>query len=446
MPQSPDTIAAIATAPGVGGIGVVRVSGRNVAKVINALIGRHLKPRHASYSSFLDADGSIIDRGIAIHFPGPDSYTGEDVLELQGHGGSAVLQMLLRRCLESGVRMAMPGEFTHRAYMNNKLDLVQAESIADLINATNEQAARCATRSLEGDFSKAINKVLIELIDLRMRIEAGLDFPEEEIDPNEKDYCENKLNSILHQLEVVFKSAKQGSILREGAHIALVGQPNVGKSSLLNRLSGEEIALVSEIAGTTRDSIRQEINIQGVPLHIIDTAGLRETQDVVEQLGMDRTRDVINKVDAVLILMDVQQDCAIENQKIIELIPNSIPRLYVVNKIDLTNEKARIESRDGDIYIYLSAKTEDGIELLRNKILTMINWHGESGVYMARERHLEALVQANEFLHRAGNELLRPELFAEELRMAQESLGKITGEFTSDDLLGEIFSRFCIGK
>jgi tRNA modification GTPase len=446
LPQNSDTIAAVATGPGIGGIGVVRVSGRNVTEVILSLIGRDLSPRQATYLPFLDSDGSIIDRGIAIYFPAPNSFTGEDILELQGHGGSAVLQLLMRRCLQAGARIALPGEFTQRAYINNKLDLVQAESIADLINATNEQAARSATRSLEGGFSKAIDKLIKELINLRMRIEAGLDFPEEELDPNEKDYSEKKLNFILDNLEAVFKSAKQGSILRDGVHIALVGKPNVGKSSLLNRLASEEIALVSEIPGTTRDSIRQEINIQGVPLHIIDTAGLRETQDAIERMGIDRTKDVINKVDAVLVLMDVQQDFDNDNQNIVKMIPDNIPKLYVINKIDLTTQKARIETIEGDTYIYLSAKTEDGIDLLRNKVLTLIDWHGESGVYMARERHLQALIQTKEFLLRAGNELLRPELFAEELRSAQEALGKITGEFTSDDLLGEIFSRFCIGK
>ncbi len=446
MPLNPDTIAAVATASGVGGIGVVRVSGRNITDLTLAVIGRTLNPRHAAYCSFLDSDSSIIDRGIAIYYPGPNSYTGEDVLELQGHGGSAVLQLLLRRCLQAGARMALPGEFTQRAYLNGKLDLVQAESIADLINATNEQSARCATRSMEGEFSRAINKLINELIELRIRIEAGLDFPEEDIDPGENIYSKNRLKLILDGLETVFKSAKQGSILREGAHIALVGEPNVGKSSLLNRLSGEDIALVSEIAGTTRDAIRQEINIHGVPLHIIDTAGLRESQDVVEQLGMNRTKDIINKVDAVLVVKDVQQESKNNNQEIMRMIPDSIPRLYVINKIDLMNEKARSETIEGDTYIYLSAKTEDGINLLRNTLLALVDWHGESGVYMARERHLQALSHAKECLLRGENALTQPELLAEELRLAQEALATITGEFTSDDLLGQIFSSFCIGK
>jgi tRNA modification GTPase len=446
LPQNSDTIAAVATGPGIGGIGVVRISGQNLKDLTLSFFGRDLSPRHATFTAFLDSDGSTIDRGIAIFYPTPNSYTGEDVLELQGHGGSAVLLLLLRRCIQLGARMALPGEFTQRAYLNKKLDLVQAESIADLINATNEQAARSATRSLEGEFSKAINKVIQQLIELRIRIEAGLDFPEEEIETKEFKFVEDKLKTILKDLDDVFHSAKQGSVLREGAQIALVGQPNVGKSSLLNCLAGEDVAIVSDIAGTTRDSIRQEISIRGVPLHIIDTAGLRESKDVVEQLGMNRTKEVINKVDAVLILKDAGNVNIIESLNILEIIPKNIPKLYILNKIDLILERARIEEIDGDTYIYLSAKTGEGIDLLRDKLLNIINWHGESNVFMARERHLQALIRAKESLHHAGGELNRPELFAEDLRLAQEALGQITGEFTSDDLLGEIFSRFCIGK
>jgi tRNA modification GTPase len=446
LPQNSDTIAAVATGPGIGGIGVVRISGQNLKDLTLSFFGRDLSPRHATFTAFLDSDGSTIDRGIAIFYPTPNSYTGEDVLELQGHGGSAVLLLLLRRCIQLGARMALPGEFTQRAYLNKKLDLVQAESIADLINATNEQAARSATRSLEGEFSKAINKVIQQLIELRIRIEAGLDFPEEEIETKELKFVEAKLKTILKDLDDVFQSAKQGSVLREGAQIALVGQPNVGKSSLLNCLAGEDVAIVSDIAGTTRDSIRQEISIRGVPLHIIDTAGLRESKDVVEQLGMNRTKEVINKVDAVLILKDAGNVNIIESLNILEIIPKNIPKLYILNKIDLILERAQIEEIDGDTYIYLSAKTGEGIDLLRDKLLNIINWHGESNVFMARERHLQALIRSKESLHHAGGELNRPELFAEDLRLAQEALGEITGEFTSDDLLGEIFSRFCIGK
>lgn len=447
MSQKPDTIAAIATALGQGGIGVVRVSGSDLTPITNALLGgQTLLPRHATYTPFLDADGSTIDQGVAIFFPGPHSYTGEDVLELQGHGGTAILHLLLQRCLASGARLAQPGEFTQRAFLNNKLDLVQAESIADLIDATSEQAARCAIRSLQGDFSNAIHILVQKLINLRMLVEASLDFPEEELDvANSKD-CVNRLNSIQNELERVFMLAQQGSILREGAHIVLVGEPNVGKSSLLNRLSGEEVALVSDIAGTTRDSIRQAINIDGIPLHIIDTAGLRESSDVIEQMGMARTKLAMQKADAILLLMDAQQNDMTGHQKILDLIPESIPRLFVINKIDLLKQPARTETRDGNCYIYLSAKVDEGIDLLRAKILQLIDWRAETGVFMARERHIQSLLQARQALQRAVMENGQLELFAEELRLAQDALSKITGEFSSDDLLGEIFSRFCIGK
>ncbi len=446
MPQNFDAIAAIATAPGRGGIGVVRVSGRDLASIATTLLGNLPVPRHATYSAFLDAEGSIIDRGIAIYFPAPNSYTGEDVLELQAHGGTAVLNLLLKRCLAAGVRLAQPGEFTQRAFLNDKLDLVQAESVADLINATSEQAVRCANRSLEGDFSNTINRLVAELIELRMLVEATLDFPEEEIDLTDVKRSEAMLRKIRSDLERTFELARQGSILREGAHVVLVGQPNVGKSSLLNRLSGEDVALVSEVAGTTRDTIRQAINIKGVPLHMVDTAGLRESQDVVEQMGMERTKLAMQKADAVLVLMDIQQENWQEEQKIIALIPENIPKLFVINKIDLVNQHARIENQGEDTYIYVSAKNDEGIDLLREKILQLMDWHGEAGVFMARERHLQALAQAKKLLDRAATELTRAEFFAEELRLAQEELNKITGEFSPDDLLGEIFSRFCIGK
>jgi tRNA modification GTPase len=446
LPQSPDTIAAVATGQGTGGIGVVRVSGLNIKEVSLSLIGRELRPRHATFATFIDVDGSAIDHGIAIFYPAPNSYTGEDVLELQGHGGSAVLQLLLRRCLQAGARIALPGEFTQRAYLNNKLDLVQAESIADLINATNEQAARCATRSLEGEFSNAINKVINNLIELRVRVEAAFDFPEEELGQEEFNYVVNKFNAILEDLNGVFNSAKQGSVLREGAQIALIGMPNVGKSSLLNCLSGSEVALVSEIPGTTRDTVRQEILIKGVPLHVIDTAGLRESEDIVEQLGIKRTREIIKKVDAVVILKDVNNNNVLEHGNILKLIPNDIPKLHILNKIDLCMEPPRIVDIDGETHIYLSAKTGEGISLLQDKLLNLINWHGDPNVFMARERHLQALNKAEACLQSAEKEINRPEFFAEDLRLAQEALGEITGEFTPDDLLGEIFSHFCIGK
>jgi tRNA modification GTPase len=446
LSQNPDIIAAIATGPGNGGVGVVRISGNCLTEIMLSLVGKELVPRYATLTEFLDSDGTVIDHGIAIYYPNPKSYTGEDVLELQGHGGSVVLKLLLRSCLAAGARMAHPGEFTQRAYLNNKLDLVQAESIADIINATNEQAVRSATRSLEGEFSRVINKLISALIDLRIRIEAGLDFPEEEIDLDEKEYYEFKLQSILENLEEVFQSAKQGSVLRSGAQIALVGRPNVGKSSLLNCLAGDEIAIVSDLAGTTRDAIHQEISIQGMPFTFIDTAGLRDTKDVVELLGMKRTKEVIKKADIVFIIKDAQNELDPEISKVIDLIPSNISKIYIINKIDLLKELPRIEEINGDKYIFLSAKTKNGIDLLQNIILKKFNWNTESNVFMARERHLQALKGAKHFLKRAEGEINRLELFAEELRLAQDSLAQILGEFTSDDLLGEIFSRFCIGK
>lgn len=446
MPLNLDSIAAIATAPGKGGVGVVRISGQDLKSVAISILGRLPETRHATYSAFQDSDGTIIDRGIAIYFSAPNSYTGEDVLELQAHGGSGVLSLLLKRCLSENIRLANPGEFTQRAFLNNKLDLVQAEGIADLINATSEQAVRSANRTLEGDFSNAINLLVENLIKLRVQIEASLDFPEEQLELNNKQQYELKLNQIKDELEITFRMAQQGSILREGAQIVLVGQPNVGKSSLLNRLSGEEIALVSEVAGTTRDAIRQSISIEGVPLHIIDTAGLRKSQDIVEQMGIERTKQAITNADAVIVINDVKFNDSDELRKIFDLIPENIPRLYVINKIDLVQQKSRVEVYDNNYYVYISAKTAEGIDLLKRRILQMINWQGEEGVFMARERHLQALLQAKQNLNRASNEFERIEVLAEELRLAQEMLCKITGSFTSDDLLGEIFSNFCIGK
>ena len=446
MPQSLDSIVAIATAPGRGGVGVVRVSGGHVSSLAISLLGKLPVPRHATYAAFHDFDGSIIDRGIALYFPSPNSYTGDDVLELQAHGGSGVLSLLLKRCLKENVRLAKPGEFTERAFLNNKLDLVQAESVADLINATTEQAVRSANRSLAGDFSNTINQMIRKLIDLRVHVEASLDFPEEEIDINDVNFCESQLTEIRFTLDKTLKLAQQGSILREGAQIVLVGKPNVGKSSLLNCLSGEDVALVSEVPGTTRDTIRQTINIKGIQLHIIDTAGLRDSQDVVEQMGMERTRQAISKADAVLVLKDVNDEAGHELEKIFKLIPENIPRLHVINKIDLVIQNARAENHGNLTYVYLSAKTEQGIDLLKDKILQMINWHEEEGVFIARERHLQALIQAKQCLDSAATVLTRWEILAEELHQAQVALGKITGEFSSDDLLGEIFSHFCIGK
>ena len=446
MLPKPDTIAAIATAPGQGGIGVVRISGGNLDQLIQGVLGKAPTARHARYTSFIDAQGAVLDQGVALFFPSPGSYTGEDVLELQGHGGRAVLQLVLQRCLELGARLAEPGEFTLRAYLNDKLDLAQAESVADLVSATTSQAARSAVRSLQGEFSRTIAHLVGSLIQLRMLVEAMLDFPEEELDTRDLTQRQERLQALQAELQRIFSLARQGSLLREGAHIVLAGQPNVGKSSLLNRLSGEEVALVSEVAGTTRDVIRQAIQIRGVPLHILDTAGLRATDDVVERMGMARTRDMLQKADAIMILIDAGQGLSAQDKHILDTLPRSIPRLRVFNKIDLLGQEPRVEEQDGDCCIYLSAKTGAGLSLLQDKLLTLIGWHEEAGVFMARERHLRALTAAQECLIKAAGEAGRAELFAENLRLAQEQLNSITGEFGADDLLGEIFSRFCIGK
>lgn len=412
-----------------------------------SLTGRQIQARFATYTSFLAADSTIIDQGIALYFPAPNSYTGEDVLELQGHGGPAVLQSVLQRCLELGARLAQPGEFTQRAFLNDKMDLAQAESVADLIDATTEQAARSAMRSLQGEFSSAINGAVAKLIDLRMLVEATLDFPEEDLDDVDRELCASKLNLLLQEVARIQGLAKLGSILREGAQVVLIGAPNVGKSSLLNRMAGEDVALVSEIPGTTRDAIRQALNINGVPLHLIDTAGLRETADVVEKMGIARTQSALNKADVVLMLQDDSQPKA--NKECIEILaqlPPKIPRLFLHNKIDLSGHAAGVEMQKEECHLFLSAKTGAGMELLRNKLLENIGWHHETGVFMARARHLEALDLATHHLDLAKLQLSRPELFAEELRQAQIALNSITGEFSADDLLGEIFSRFCIGK
>lgn len=448
MTQKPDNIAAIATAPGHGGIGVVRVSGSGLIELGVVLTGRQLTPRLAVYTPFLAADGTVLDQGIALFFAAPHSYTGEEVLELQGHGGPAVLQSVLQRCIELGARLAQPGEFTQRAFLNNKMDLAQAESVADLIEATTQQAARSAVRSLQGDFSSAIRAVVSKLIDLRMLVEATLDFPEEEeIATLEQQRIEERLDAIQSELGRIEELAKQGSILREGAQVVLVGAPNVGKSSLLNRLAGEEVALVSEVPGTTRDSIHRALQIKGVPLHIIDTAGLRETDDVVERMGIARTQHNIERADIVLVLSDDSSPTALsEVATILERLPPAIPRLFVHNKVDLTGQQVRAEQQDATTHLYVSAKTGLGIDTLQEKLLGLIGWHPEVGVFMARTRHLVAIGQAKNHLLAANQQIATLELLAEELRHAQTALNQITGEFVADDLLGEIFSRFCIGK
>jgi len=442
-----DTIAAIATSFGRSGVGVIRVSGENIASLAEGILGKLPAPRHATLSNFLDANGEAIDQGIALFFKSPHSFTGEDVLELQGHGGPVVLQLLLNRCIDLGARLAEPGEFTRRAFLNDKLDLAQAESVADLIEASTVSAAQSAVRSLSGEFSATIQELIDQLIHLRMLVEAMLDFPDEEIDVTNIDKKNLLLKKLQDSLQLTLDNAKQGSLLREGAHIVIAGQPNVGKSSLLNRLSGEEIALVSNIPGTTRDVIRQAIQIRGVPLHIVDTAGLRESQDVVENMGIERTHQTIQKADLILLLLDARHGLTSKDETIIANMPTDIPKLMVFNKDDLGRTNASSNSLLNHPYVYISAKTGEGLEELRDEILKLVGWRDhESGVFMARERHLRSLKTAQEHLNQASDAQHSMELFADDLRMAQESLGEITGKFTSDDLLGEIFTRFCIGK
>ncbi|HSI22538.1 MAG TPA: tRNA uridine-5-carboxymethylaminomethyl(34) synthesis GTPase MnmE [Methylophilaceae bacterium] len=446
VPQH-DTIAAIATAPGSGGIGVVRVSGPASQAIAIGVLGHCPPPRHAAYLAFKDADGTLIDRGIAIYYAAPHSYTGEEVLELQAHGGPALMQLLLQRCLSLGARQAAPGEFTRRAYLNDKLDLAQAEAVADVISAATAEAARSAVRSLAGEFSQRIHKLRDRLIDLRLFVEACLDFPEEDIDFITQGGVSGKLALIVAELQSVFAGAKQGNLLREGIQVVLVGQPNVGKSSLMNQLAGEEVAIVTSVAGTTRDTIKSAIQINGVPLHIIDTAGLRETSDEVEKHGIARTWRALENAHVALLLVDVSHGITETEKSILTQLRADLPKLWIHNKIDLTQESPACVERQGEKHIHLSARTGAGMELLRVELLNIAGWQpGGEGVFMARARHLEALQAVAENLQHSCDLLDQPELLAEELRLAQEALNTITGEFTPDDLLGEIFSRFCIGK
>ncbi len=447
MQNNNDTIAAIATAAGAGGIGVVRVSGPLAADIAQQVLGHCPAPRYAAYLPFRHADGQLIDHGIALFFPNPNSYTGEDVLELQAHGGTALMQLVLARCIECGARHAQAGEFTHRAYLNDKLDLAQAEAVADLINASTAEAARCAMRSLSGEFSRVVNALLQHLIDLRLYVEACLDFPEEDIDFISHGRVLEKLQANQATLSQIFKQAQQGSLLREGIQVVLIGQPNVGKSSLMNALAGDEVAIVTPIAGTTRDTIRSAIQINGVPLHLIDTAGLRDTNDTVEQVGITRTWRAVEHAHVALLLVDSCHGITDIEYGILARLPVNIRTLWVHNKIDVSRETSRLQWQDSVPHVYLSAKTGDGIALLQQQLLALAGYQPDGeGMFMARARHIHALQQVQLHLEQATSQLQSPELLAEELRYAQEVLATITGAFTADDLLGEIFSRFCIGK
>ena len=455
-------IAAIATAPGRGGIGVVRLSGKNLNIVIDAVCGKKpgasLQPRHATYLAFLQADGSVIDQGIALFFKGPHSYTGEDVLELQGHGGPVVLQMLLARCIEAGheigLRLAQPGEFTHRAFLNDKLDLAQAEAVADLIEASTEAAARSASQSLTGAFSRTINGLVEQVVNLRMLVEATLDFPEEEIEFLEKSNARGQLADIRAALDHVFTQAAQGALLRDGLNIVLAGQPNVGKSSLLNALAGADVAIVTPIAGTTRDKVTETIQLNGIPINIIDTAGIRdaaEAGDEVERIGIERTWAAVQKADVIVHMLDAARGPTRADEEIAARFPAGVPVMRVWNKIDLSGHRPAIDRMPDSTHVYLSATDLLGMDLLREELLHLAGWQqtGES-LFLARERHLTALKSTRRHLataaeHAAVDDQLL-DLFAEELRLAQQSLSSITGQFTPDDLLGVIFSRFCIGK
>jgi tRNA modification GTPase len=441
-PVPAEAIAAIATAPGRGGVGVVRISAPDVAPFAEGLLGRLPAPRQASYARFLAADGSVIDEGIALHFAAPHSFTGEAVLELQGHGGPVVMNLLLARCLELGARLAEPGEFSRRAFLNGKLDLAQAEAVADLIDAASTEAARSAVRSLAGAFSARIHELVEGLTRLRMLVEATLDFPEEEIDFLKQADAFGRLDALDASLAAVRAQAKQGALLREGLTVVLIGQPNVGKSSLLNQLAGFEAAIVTEIAGTTRDTVREAIQIEGVPLHMIDTAGLRETEDAVERLGIERTWAAVEKADVALLLVDAAHGIGDAEEAILARLPQ-VARLTVHNKIDATGEAPRALGDE----LWLSAKTGAGVDLLRQKLLEAAGWQAAGeGVFIARARHLDALARAAQHIAAARAAAAQLELFAEELRLAQAALSGITGEFSADDLLGEIFGSFCIGK
>ncbi|REL31259.1 tRNA uridine-5-carboxymethylaminomethyl(34) synthesis GTPase MnmE [Thalassotalea euphylliae] len=455
LSSNTETIAAQATAPGRGGVGIIRVSGPKASEVAEQLLGKCPKVRYADYLNFNDLKGNTLDQGIALFFKGPNSFTGEDVLELQGHGGPVILDMLLKEILQiNGLRMAKPGEFSEQAFLNDKLDLTQAEAIADLINSNSEQAARSALHSLQGDFSKLVHQLVEDVIQLRMYVEAAIDFPEEEIDFLADEKVLNSLKGIITRVEDVQQQAKQGSIIREGMRVVIAGRPNAGKSSLLNALSGKETAIVTDIEGTTRDVLSEQIHIDGMPLHIIDTAGLRESPDKVEQIGIERAWAEIAKADRVILMVD-SATSEQENPRdfwpeFFEQLPEKMGVTIVRNKADLSGAKTGLSGDSEHPSITISAKSGDGIDDLKDHLKTIMGYQGSTeGGFMARRRHLVALEAAHNHLQTGLDQLesyVAGEILAEELRICQQSLNEITGEFTSDDLLGKIFSSFCIGK
>ncbi|WP_139557249.1 tRNA uridine-5-carboxymethylaminomethyl(34) synthesis GTPase MnmE [Methylotetracoccus oryzae] len=446
-PACHDTIAAIATPPGRGGVSIVRVSGPGVGRVVAAILAQTLDARRARLCRFRDHDGSVIDEGLALYFPGPHSFSGEDMLELHGHGGPVVSDLLLQRVLSAGARLAQPGEFTERAFLNGKIDLAQAEAVADLIDAATEQAARSAQRSLQGDFSKHIAALCDELVWLRTYVEAAIDFSDEEIDFLNSGQVSARLGELSTRLDALVATARQGELLRDGLTVVIAGRPNVGKSSLLNRLAGRDTAIVTDIAGTTRDLLREHIQIDGLPLHVIDTAGIHDAPDRVEQEGIRRARAAIAEAGRVLLVLDDR--FPEQGEELLQELPAGVPITRVHNKTDLTNAPPRIEVTPSGTHVYLSAETGAGLSELRQHLKDCAGYRSEEGgIFMARRRHLEALRRTRQTLDQAmiNCGASNPELFADDLRAAHEALGEITGRFTTEDLLGSIFSSFCIGK
>jgi tRNA modification GTPase len=449
--SSPDTIVAVATAPGRGAIAIIRVSGPEIPRVAASLLTSLPSPREARLSRFLDADGNSLDEGLVLYFPGPASYTGEDVLELHGHGGALITDLVLRRLQELGCRLARPGEFSERAFLNGKIDIAQAEAIADLIDAGTTAAARAAVRSMQGEFSARVDQLQSHITELRAYVEAAIDFPDEEIDFLSAPALKSRLAQVFDGFRAITAAARQGALLREGLNVVIAGKPNVGKSSLMNRLVGNDVAIVTDLPGTTRDVLRQHMHLEGLPVNLVDTAGLRAAVDVVEIEGVRRARGEIARADRVLYLVDAQRlDAGIDWAAELELLPKDVPVSLVFNKIDLTGRPARLEADVTPPRVFLSAATSAGVDLLRAHLQESVGYRGgDSGALSARRRHLAALSRAERHVRSAADTLHGTrafELFAEELRLAQHALGEITGEFTSEDLLAEIFGSFCIGK